>query len=815
MDDDTDIAAYNVYAKQLFPLKKGYPLWHPEHTKFGEIQIGDVGYYRGGGFFRLFNAILPADEPSQQKYGVPDDFRLFRLNQYLLNEAKTVIKSHLISKSVDKLEVGASFQVSPPVGEAGAGGGLNISCMREHGAFVIVQPEADQLEMHPSKKLIRHIRTNMDSWYHFATDVCDLDIAREDILFISGAVKTDNWALGAFLHRGSACQISFQVSAGSIAQGSFNVSKVHEHMVEPEWRTKPEGASMSPSPSSASLATSPAAIDSDPSSSHVSIASLTLKKTPSGPNKDQTLFVNYYKMKRRFFMNRVMKAAAGPADLERGGGGDEEDDAMADGGSDSEMSIGEFGVDKAYDPVDYLLDYILNYPLEDGSQVDAAIAGSTHLYALFEDDFPEDIPAALKKLKPPILFVDDGVAALACAEWAEYDEAEEGEASSRVDAQTVTEDRPFNVDDPGDDDSVDPAKDEDSADKSSRRAGAAGQYHPPLVLADHTGGVTCVAWSPDGRFIASGSEDTTIIVRDGTDGHLLHQLTEHSDVIWTLAFSPDGQRLASCASDGLGLIWDVETHAVIAVMDGDGTVMQTIQYSPDGSRIVTSCTDFSVRVWNAATGVLVHNMEGHTASVMSAVWSPNGKWIASCSADYTAKIWNAETGQVHQTLADHSGVVWSVAFDPESRRVITGSDDATSIIWNAETGEALVNLHEHPSPVWAAAFSPDGKRVMSASNDTTLKLCDSFTGELQHTFDRNDALVNAAVFSPDGQYVASSGGDNEVLVWNTKTGNCLPEMVGHVDKITALQFSPEGDRLVSASDDGTVRIWVLPEEENI
>ncbi|KAI0365467.1 WD40 repeat-like protein [Pilatotrama ljubarskyi] len=808
MDDTADIAAYNIYAKQLFPYKKGYPLWHPEHTKFGEIQIGDVGYYRSGAFFRLFNAILPADEPSQQEYGVPEDFIPFQLHKYLLNEAKTVIKSHLHSKSVDTVEVGAKVETATEI----VGGGLKVSCERENGAFVIVQPEADQLEMHPSKKLTQYIRTSLDSWYHFATDVLDLDIAREDILFISGAVKTDNWALGAFLRRGSACQISFQANAGSFAQGSFNISKVHEHTVEPEWRTKPDGASLSPSPSSASLATSPTAVDQ--SSSRMSITSLTLKKTPTGPKKDQTLFVNYYKMKRRFFRSRIVKAAAGYADLEHGGEGDGEGELMVGGGSDSDVSIGEFGVDKPYDPVDYLLDYILNYPLEDGSRVDAAIAGSTHLYALFDDEFPEDIPTALNKLKPPILFVDDGVAALACVEWAEeYDDVEEADPPIAGDVQTAAEEHPSRADDLGDEDAHESSKEDDSVDKSSGRAGAAGYYHAPLVLSEHTGGVTCVAWSPDGRFIASGSEDTTIILRDGTDGRFLHQLTEHSDVVWTLAFSPDGQRFASGASDGLGLIWDVESHSVVAVLDGHGSVVQTIQYLPGGSKIVTSSTDFSVRVWDAVTGALVHTLDGHTAVIMSAVWSPNGKWIASCSADYSAKIWNAETGEVHRTLEGHTGVIWSIAFDPESRRVITGSDDATSIIWNAETGEALVNLHEHPSPVWAVAFSPDGKRVMSASNDMTLKLCDSFTGELVHTFDRNDALVNAAVFSPDGQYVASSGGDNEVLVWDTTTGKRLPAMVGHVDKVTALQFSPEGDRLVSASDDGTVRIWTLPEEE--
>ncbi|KAI0820693.1 WD40-repeat-containing domain protein [Trametes gibbosa] len=795
-----DTPAYNIYAQQLLPRKHGYALWHPEHTKFGEIHIGDVGYFREGAFYRLFNATSHEDEA--QKYGVPQDYHPFFIKEYLLNQTKDVIKANIVSKSV------TSYDVSGNAGTTlqAVGAGLKFTCEREHGAFVFVKPAADRWQMHPSKGLVQYIRTNFDSWYHFATDVCDLEIDRDEIIFVSGVVKTADWGLGAFLRQGSGGEVSFQTNLGPFAQGSFNFSRAHKSAGVAEWRTKPDGASMSPQPSVFSESTTETLVGS-------SSMALTLQRTHSGPRKDQCLFLHYYKMKRRLWLNKVIKAAAGPDRPGSDSGNDDGDQMLED--SDIEDVVEEPGIVKTYDPLDHILNYILNYKLEDDSQVDTAIAGTEHLYALFDEEFPEDIEAALQERKPAIMFVDEGVAALACAEWSEeYNEAEEPEYGRAQSIQHAPKAGPsveaniHNSGEAGRREQPQSPKDSEDLDRTGGRTTAA-QTYASVVWQDHTGGVGCVAWSPDGTYLASGSEDTTIILRDGDSGESIHQFTDHHDSVWSLAFSPDGCHLASGASDGTAIIHDIEMRSVTAMMHGHTGVIQSIQYSQDGSKIVTASVDMTLRLWEASSGALLHTMK-HDAVVMNAIFSPNGQLVGSCSADYFAKIWDAKTGRLLHGLAHH-GAVWSVAFDPESRRIVTGADDASSVIWSAESGEALVILREHPAPVWAVAFSPDGRRVMSASNDMSLKICDSFTGELLHTLTRNDALVNVAVFSPDGEYIASGGGANEVHVWNAHTGKGFPAMGGHFDKITALQFSPENDRIVSSSDDGTVRIWTLLE----
>ncbi|KAI0637495.1 WD40-repeat-containing domain protein [Trametes polyzona] len=790
-----DTAAFNIYAKQLISKKHGYALWLPEPTKFGEVHIGDVGYFRDGGFYKLFNATVPED--AQQKWGVPEGYTPFRISEYLLNETRNVIPVSLVSNSVTSYDVGGGVATSLQV----VGGELKFSCKQEQGAFVFVQPAADRRQMHPSKSLIRYIRSHIDDWYHFATDVKDVDISREDISFVSGVIKTADWGLGAFLRQGSGGEVSFQTNLGSFAQGSFTFSRSRKAEGVAEWRTKPEEASNSPVSSSASVAETLV----EPGSS------LTLKRTQTGPKKDQCIFLSYYKMKRRLWRNRVVKAAAGDdeRDSEFDSDGDED---IANESDDLEGPFEEPATETPFDPVNYLLDYILDYKLEDGSQVDTAVAGIDHLYALFDDEFPDDIPAALEKLRPPILFIEDGVAALACAEWAEeLDDNNKGISGAD---QVARKDPPLDASISGDADNFggdhpsDPSTSA-SEDNPSGKARAAGTYQV-VTLTEHTGGTTCAAWSPDGRYILTASEDHTIALRDGTSGELIQMLTEHPECIWSVKFSPDGKKFASIGNEASAFIWDVEAREISARLVGHTGTVDSVDFSPDGAKVVTASVDGSVCVWDVATGARLHDWR-HASVAMHATFSPNGIYVASCSSDSQALIHDAETGALLHTLTEHSGLIWTIAFDSASERVVTASDDATAIVWKVDTGEALIFLSQHSGPVWAASFSPNGKWVLTASNDGTVKLWDSWTGEAARTWELNDPVTQCVVFSPDSKYVAAGGGDHDVLVWNAATGESLPRMRGHTDKIMHLVFSPTSDKILSCSDDGTVRLWTLPE----
>ncbi|OBZ65404.1 Vegetative incompatibility protein HET-E-1 [Grifola frondosa] len=827
---------YNIYAKQLFHLAKGYPLWVPEHTKFGEVLIGDVGYLHDGGFYRLFNATLPANHDIHTEFGVPDDYEPLKINRYGLNETKNWIKSgEHMSKTVKNMTISANASAAI----VSTGAGFTYTCTDEQGALLLLKRPGDRSLVHKSRSFMSYMRRNHASWHRFATDTCDVDLQKDEIIFVNGCVKSAEWAVAAFIERGREGELYFSGEFGPMASAGFSLSMKNSTSARVEHRMGP--------PQSEHRSTLPGVseIEETPRDGDVRGKAVDVSKF------DQCVFLEYYKMKKRIWFYRVIKAAAGPHELPS-----QPDDS--DPGS-PELMVEEDDIEEVpfrskYDPVDYVLDYIL-----ENSNADLAIAGTQDIISLCKgQDVPDDIAAMLKEIAPRIDIDEDGVGII-CAEdliddpdvemestigqhaadkqVGSADDAFPEHSAPRLDDKNTVptqqfENDPFadppqnrsqRFDDfpeesvagpstqyvPRDDMSQDDLS-KDGDDASDKDVIVPAAIDPPvLVLSDHAGAVSSLAYSPNGRYIASGSEDASIVIWDTSTGRILQKCQHHVETIWSLKFSPDSTRLVSGSGDHFVIVWDVESGDARAILDGHTGVVQSVAYSPDGNKIASGSVDFTVRLWDAETGTTLSVMKGHTAVVMFVVFSPNGKWLASVGADYTARIWNAETGVLHTVLQGHTDVVWWIAFSPDSRRVVTGSDDGTSRIWNAETGEELVTLHEHHGPVWFVGFSPDGKRVLSASNDSTIKVCDSFSADRLLTLEGHGTMVNAAAFSPDGSCICSSSGDNLVRVWRASDGVCLATLNGHADKVTALEFSPDGSCLASSSDDGTVRLWNL------
>jgi serine/threonine protein kinase len=274
-----------------------------------------------------------------------------------------------------------------------------------------------------------------------------------------------------------------------------------------------------------------------------------------------------------------------------------------------------------------------------------------------------------------------------------------------------------------------------------------------------------VAWSPDGKRIASGSWDTTVQVWDAADGGHVYTYHGHSADVFAVAWSPDGRRIAS-AGDKTVQVWDAANGGHVYTYRGHSDGVFAVAWSPDGRRIASGSWDTTVQVWDAANGGHVYTYSGHSGSVSAVAWSPDGRRIASGSADQTMQVWDAANGGHVYTYRGHSNGVLAVAWSPDGKRIASGARDHTVQVWDAADGGHVYTYSGHSGSVYAVAWSPDSKRIASGSADQTMQVWDAADGGNVYTYSGHSGSVYAVAWSPDGKRIASASDDTTVQVWN-------------------------------------------------
>ncbi|WP_206758265.1 AAA-like domain-containing protein [Nostoc sp. FACHB-190] len=298
-------------------------------------------------------------------------------------------------------------------------------------------------------------------------------------------------------------------------------------------------------------------------------------------------------------------------------------------------------------------------------------------------------------------------------------------------------------------------------------------------LKGHRGIVPDVAFSPDGKTLASASVDKTIKLWNVSTGKEITSLTGHQDQVFSIAFSPDGKTLASGSADKTIKLWNVSTGKEIASLTGHQNRVFSVAFSPDGKTLASASMglDKNIKLWDVSTGKEINSLTGHIGGVISVVFSPDGKTLASTSEDTTIKLWNVRTGEEITSLANNQyGYAFtSVAFSPDGKILASGSGDKTIKLWNVSTRKEIASLNGHQDIVFSVAFSLDGKTLASASKDNTIKLWNIARAKEITSLTGHQNSVETIVFSPDGKTLASASADNTIKLWSLDLDDLLAQ----------------------------------------
>ncbi|MHC4924833.1 MAG: WD40 repeat domain-containing protein, partial [Planctomycetota bacterium] len=366
------------------------------------------------------------------------------------------------------------------------------------------------------------------------------------------------------------------------------------------------------------------------------------------------------------------------------------------------------------------------------------------------------------------------------------------------------------------------------------------------------GGAISLAWSPDGRYLASGGSDRVgVKVWDVAAGATVFEVPE-SEWVWSVTWRPDGRQLAAAVNSEKVIVWDAATWQEVGAWQESRYSIYSLAWSPDGRELGWNAKG-RINIREQETGIERLRLGAPGEAAYSFVWSPAGDRLAGAGQDGVVRVWDTTTGEALQNLRGHAGRVWSVSWSPDGQYLASGSFDGTIKVWDtaidpddmlvaSRSGcaawspdgeylalpgpangpdqvrildvESLEERHTFPlgprsAAVRAVAWSPGSRRVASRHQPGTVSVWSLDSGgQLWRVPDPEPGgeVRGKLAWSPDGRHLASTN-STSVKIWNAATGELMRVLTGHTAQLGSLAWSPDGQHLATASWHQAIKIW--------
>lgn len=317
-----------------------------------------------------------------------------------------------------------------------------------------------------------------------------------------------------------------------------------------------------------------------------------------------------------------------------------------------------------------------------------------------------------------------------------------------------------------------------------------------------------LAYSPDGKFLASNVKGNKINIWEVSSGKEINTYEDNTSFINTISYSPNGKYLASGSSifDNSVKVWNLETGYSASTYRFYESGVTSVAFSKDSKFLLSASEDKTIVYFNTDDISKRMTIKGQSRSIECLAISVDNKYVIAGSNDNTSKIWDIGHGKEIYVLKGHLLPVKCADFSSDGKYAATGSWDNTIRIYNMANGEHLKTLKDHTECVTSICFSPDGQLLVSGSNDKKVKIWDISTGEVKFTFDEDYYDINMVTFSSDGQYIAFCGDDRTVNVMDVYSGSRIITYKGHNNSVHSVSFTPDKSKIVSATW-GELNIW--------